>query len=115
MSWDGHVYRSKDLFELCKQITFYNPRTFEDRATKDPSYRANIKRKYMVAPEISCLFVNTINAVQEEAPPHGDKYYISPEELNERYLSGEVIDIATFEGLELTGSHDEIPLKFRKV
>jgi hypothetical protein len=115
MSWDGHVYRAKDLAALSKQFSFYNPRTFEDRATKNPENRALITKKYMVAPAISCLFVNTINAVQEEPPPFGEKYHMSPEELNERYLGGEVIDIATFEGLELTGSHDEIPLQFRKV
>lgn len=115
MSWDGHVYRGKNLLELSKKFSYYNPRTFEDRATKVPEYRACNLYRYMVAPELSCLFVNTINAVQEEPPPFGSTYTCSPAELNERYLNGEIIDLSTFDGLELNSSHEEIPLKFRKV
>lgn len=115
MSWDGHIYRSTDLFELAQKFSFYNPRTFEDRATKVSSFRDAITKKYMVAPEKSCLFVNTINAVQEEPPPYGIKYKCSPEKLNKLYLGGEIIDLSTFDGLELNSSHEEIPLKFRKV
>ena len=115
MSWDGVIYKGADLLHLSNQFSYYNPRTFEDRATKRPEIRNNISKKYMIAPEISCLFVNTINAVQEEGVPFGEKYTCSVEELNQRYLDGEVIDISAFEGLELSGSHDEIPLTFRKI
>jgi hypothetical protein len=112
MSWDGHIYNGSDLLLLAQKYSFYNPRTFEDRATKDMSDRSLVTKKYMVALEKSCLFVNTINAVQEEAPPFGDKYQCSAEELNKRYLAGEVISMKPFRGLELSGSHDEIPLEF---
>lgn len=114
MSWDGHVYRSTDLHVIARKFTYYNPRTFEDKATKNISDRYLIHRKYMVAPVKSCLFVNTINAVQAEPPPFGDKYTCSAEELNERYLAGEIISMETFRDLELSGSHDEIPLEFEK-
>lgn len=112
ISWDGAIYRGEDLLDFTNLVNFYNPRTFEDRLTKDQNIRNNIKSKFMVCPEISCLFVNTINAVQAEPPPFGDKYQCSVEELNKRYLAGEIISMYTFRGLELSGSHDEIPLEF---
>ncbi len=114
VSWDGVCYRGSDLLELARKIDFYNPRTFEDRLTKDQSIRNGIARKYMCSPEESILFVNTINCVQEEGPPAGSKYQISVEELNEKYLRGEIIDMKSFDGLSLSGSHDEIPLLFKK-
>lgn len=115
VSWDASIYRASDLLELSNKFSFYNPRTFEDKATKVTEYRNQNPRKYMFSPALSSVFVNTINNVQEESPPFGEKYTMSPEELNKRYLDGEVIDVATFDGLQMSGSHDEIPLKFRKV
>jgi len=113
MSWDGHIYKAADLLNLALKFTFYNPRTFEDKATKIPDYRREINKKYMVSRHESCLFVNTINAVQEEPPEFGSKYTHSVEDLNNRYLSGEIISMDSFKDLELNSSHDEIPLRFK--
>jgi hypothetical protein len=112
MSWDGHIYRTADLLSLSRKFTYYNPRTFEDRATKNPANRESIDRKFMISPDKSCLFVNTINITQEEGVPCGDKYHYPLDYLNEQYLSNKKISMESFNNLEIHGSHEEVPLIF---
>lgn len=110
ISWDSHIYLSKDLLDLSKKIQFYNPRTFEDKLTKDLSYRYSICKKHMVSPKLSSCFCNTINVTQEDGCLAGIKHHYSLQDLNNIYVNkNKKILIRSFDNIQINASHEEIP------
>jgi hypothetical protein len=112
ISWDGHIYRSADLLHLCKDLAFTNPRHFESKLT-DEVLRSTISRKNMVAPVKNNLVVNTVNVTQVPPIPAGLFHPVSLTEMNNRFLSGDVIDLDKFDFSGIVGCHDELPVKWR--
>lgn len=112
-SWDGHFYRATDLIDLCAGLDFTNPRHLESHLSVNINPRQRVLRRNMISPVDSCVFSNAVNVVQEPKIPGGLFYPAGLEELNQRYLQGEVIDFAEMDFGEIQGSHDEVPLKWK--
>lgn len=113
ISLDGHIYRSKDLFDLSSKIPFKNLREWEGELM------AYVTNKPHMTP-IMCCFeqsytVNiSCNLTQfpfiEKMGPYGK----SLTELQELFDSGYVVDLAETVSRTPKGSHEYFELKFHK-
>ncbi len=112
-SWDGNIYWSKDVLERLQGREFKNPREVESLIVQNIKARHENPRKYMVAPQQSCVFSNAINCVQSTKVPAGLFHAVTPETLNEKYLDGYIIDLNAMDFSQIKGCHDELPLAFR--
>lgn len=113
-SLDGHIYSGEELYELCKDLNFHNPRSLESQMTH-PIMRSGLQRKNMVAHEVGHIFVNTINCCQKEKIPAGVMHYYPLDRLNRHYLNDYTIDLAGFEFDDsvVAGCHGELPIKWK--
>lgn len=114
VSWDCHWYSREwllDAFKVCN--TWENPRAMEHQLNTNDVVRS-IAKPNMISCKSSSVFVNTINAVQNQDIPSGTKHAYSVTDLNRRYLEGEVISLDSFAGHNIISCHEEIPLKFEK-
>lgn len=113
-SWDGHFYRKEwiqECFNICN--AWENPRALEHQINVSDEIR-HTSPFNMTACKTSSVFVNTINAVQNQDIPSGTKYSYSPKELNDLFLAGEIISLNSFDGLHVISCHEEIPLIFER-
>lgn len=114
-SWDCHWYSKEWLLEAFKVCnTWENPRAAEHQLNTN-EYIRNTAKKIMSSCKTSSVFVNTINAVQDDAIPSGTRYNYTPQELNDRFLSGERILLDSFKGKDIIGCHDEVGLSWEVV
>lgn len=113
-SLDGHIYSGEELYELCKNLNFHNPRSLESQMTH-PIMRNSLQRKNMVAHEVGHIFVNTINCCQKEKIPAGVMHYYPLDRLNRHYLNDYTIDLAgfDFDDSVVAGCHGELPIKWK--
>lgn len=112
---DFSSYRSKDLIKITEQFEeLPNFRAWEG-CLSNPTRQTLRKDIYMMASEKQSLVVNfPLNAVQEEAYGTTPLRVVTPEELNSRYLAGEVIDLRSFDFSNVIGAHQEFNFKFKK-
>lgn len=105
---DGHIFRSEDWLGLLGDLIFENMRQVESFMV---NHRFDIMKEYMVAPKNSVLVNIPANNMQE---PFIDNKFdsFSAEELNERYLRGEIIQLNTIEHECIIGAHQAISYKF---
>lgn len=109
MSLDGHVFRADDLLPLIGN--FSTPNWLEVMLMQSAS---EISRPFMSSFEHSHLLGVPLNRVQSDMPNrNGDTHPYSIQELNDRYLSGERIDLDALDFSDIRGAHQEIPLVFR--
>lgn len=111
MSLDGHVFRGQDLLPILHTRHFSNPNWLEEILTRDAK---TIGRPLMACFHESRLVGLPLNRVNETTPNrNGDTHPYSVQELNDRYLSGERIDLTALDFSDIRGAHQEIPLVFR--
>ena len=109
MGQDGHIFRSRDWLELFKsKIGFTNMRDVESGMV---NHRMDIMKEYMVAPKHSVLVNIPANNMQEPIIENQFNSH-SAEELNERYLKGEIIQLNAIEHEFIKGCHQAIKYKF---
>ena len=74
-------------------------------------------RNMMASYRQNVLFSIPANCVQDPPLASGEIYAYSEEELNEKYLNGEVIDLLGMEYAfqNVTWSHNEFELTFKKL
>lgn len=107
MSLDGHIFRASDLIPVLGHFT--TPNWLEVMLMKAaPTF----KRPYMTCFSESRLVGLPLNRVQDEMPNRNGGTY-SVQELNQRYLRGERIDLDALDFSDIHGAHQEIPLVFR--
>lgn len=111
-SWDMHFY-NKEWLQECIDICYRweNPRAFEHQMNTSDKIRANAPNMIFGCKN-SSIFVNTINAVQNNDIPAGTKYNYNPKTLNDKFLKGEIISLRSFDNIEVVSSHEEVPLIF---
>ena len=111
MSVDGHIFRYDDIFPLVQQIEFENPNTFESKLDQN---RINT-RPLMTCYAESVVVNLPVNRVQNEYNNRvGEKYGVSAEELNESFLAGKRVSLASIYALKDNRScHHELPLQLR--
>lgn len=111
-SLDGHVFRREEILGYLKQLGhFSGPNDLEGAlATFRKEARPN-----MVALKESVLVVNPVNRVQDVCKNvNGWFFGATPQELNERYLAGEIIDFDRMDFSSVVGTHQEFRLPFKR-
>lgn len=112
LSVDFHVFRSKEIIKLTKQVVFKNPNEYEGGLQMFEDY----PRFKMASFHHSVLVNSPTNVVQNVFQNrHGEQFGISAKELNEKYLNGEVIDYDALSFENIVGCHQEIPMVFKRV
>lgn len=113
---DGCVFRPKDLLhELSHFERLDSFRAFEGKLS-EPSRQNLPKGKTLMMAPMKSLVVNfPMNAVQEDAVGTQPLRVYSPEELNNKYLNNEVIDLRSFDFANVRGCHQEFSFGFKKV
>ena len=111
-SLDGHVFRKDDFVGMLKRLgNFTGPNNLEGALCR---FKQEMPPN-MVALKQSCLFVNPVNRVQDVCQNVNGRFHgISTQELNERYLAGQVIDLEAMDFSAVVGTHQEFPLTFKQ-
>ena len=109
MGQDGHIFRAKDWIEYI-DFPFSNMRTIESEMV---NRRWNYTKECMVSPLHSVLVNIAANSVQEPFIDNGLNN-ISTEELNRRYMSGQIIDLEAIEKVDVNGCHMYINYQFKE-
>lgn len=111
---DGCAYRALDLIQVTQPLQFSSFRAWEGTLSNVP-HRQSVQQSIMVSPVHSCVVNIPANSIQDPPLHHSPKISISAEELNERYLANEVIDLDAMELDSIVGAHQEIAYRFRKL
>lgn len=105
MSLDGHIFRTKDILHHIDGLDYKNPNMLEGLMARHPG-----NKSLMICYDKSVIINNPINRVQNISKNiHGN---ISAEELNNRFINGEVIKLDNFIGFNNTSCHQEIIPEF---
>jgi hypothetical protein len=105
MSLDGHIYRTKDIYYYIMGLKYDCPNSLESQMAMQPLFYPK-----MICYDKSIIVNNPINKVQQwNNNVHGN---ISAEFINEQLLSGKIIDLFPFEGIENTSCHQELSINF---
>lgn len=106
MSLDGHIFRTKDLnFYMSNYLRYDGPNPLEAQMASQP-----LPHPKMICYDKSVLVNNPMNKVQEwNNNVHGN---ISAESINEQFLSGKIINLEPFIGIENKSCHQELPIQF---
>jgi hypothetical protein len=111
LSVDYHIFTTKDIYKLVNKITFENPNTLEANL----QIFSNFPKQIMAAFEQSVVVNTPINIVNEVYDNRqGEQFAVSVEELNKKYLNGEVIDLEKIDFSNIIGCHQELLLPFKK-
>ena len=111
LSVDGHIFRTDDIKTLSNKVPYTNPNTFEAALQIFDNFP-----KIKMAAFIHSKLVNTpTNVVQNVYPNRkGEKYGMSVEELNKKYLDDEIIDLDKLNFKHIIGAHQELEFIFKK-
>ena len=105
LSLDGHIFRSGEIYAFVKNCTYHNPNTMEGAWQHQFTDRTR-----MVCYDKSIVVNNPVNRVQTvNGNVHGN---VTAEFLNEQYLSGKIISLTPFDGIENVSCHQEIEIIF---
>ena len=108
-SVDGNIHRSEELRAALEAIEFSDPCKMEEQLNWNPSVRPVVE----VHGARRCLVNIPHNKVQTIFPANPSMGG-SAEELNERYLAGERIDLDAMDFSNVTGPHAFLPYVFRR-
>ena len=112
LSVDFHIFRTKDIMRLVKNVSFKNPNEFEASLQIFDTY----PKFKMAAFENSVLVNSPTNKVQNTFDNlSGQNFGISAKELNNKYLNGEVIDLDSLDFSNIVGCHQELELRFKEI
>lgn len=105
LSLDGHIFRSHEIYAFVKNSVYVNPNTMEGSWQKQFTDRTK-----MVFYDESPLMNLPLNRVQ--TVNHNICGNVTAEELNTRYLSGEIINLAPLNGMRNISCHQEVDIQF---
>jgi len=111
LSVDAHVFRKDFIEPYLNGLNFNNPNSMESEMVLNSKNCPDI---------LGCLdfsyIVNTpINRVQDTFQnSYGKNFGISQKDLNDKYLSGQVIDYDRMDFSNVVGCHQELKMEFKK-
>jgi hypothetical protein len=105
MSLDGHVFRTADILPLLHRLDYTNPNTLELQLSLYPAWNRPLMACLPRSPVMN-IPVNVVQSSWENR--HGR---ISAAELNEKFLSGRIIDTKNIYGIQNMSCHQEVELK----
>lgn len=108
ISLDGHIFKKEWLLKRCQEIEFSTPNFLEGNLQK-----FNDDFTTMISPIQSVLTSIPANRVQEEFTNRtiGE---ITSEELNQKWLDGEEIDLEEIKKFNVNCTHSNISYKFNQ-
>lgn len=111
LSVDGHIFRTKEILKLTKNVGFTNPNTYEAALQAFE----NFPREKMASFKNSVL-VNTPNNIVNTTfnNRNGLTHAASVKELNDDLLSGKIIDMESMDFSNIIGCHQEIEFKYKE-
>jgi hypothetical protein len=113
LSTDGHIYNTKFIKDLLIETDFNNPNTLE--AFLQRFVVLNLIPKIIKCFKSSKLVSIPVNLVNDTFKNrHGLEFGISEKELNDKFISGEKIDLQTIDFSNINGPHKEIEYVFKK-
>ena len=107
-----HIYRTQWYRDMIKDFTFDNPNELE--------FLFNTNRDkfapYIISFKRGRILNIPVNQVQTVCPtnPYGIRFSYAKEDLNSRWLNGEMIDTKNIYGYKSIGVNEELPLYFIK-
>ena len=119
-SVDGHIFEKSLVEKLIGneddfvKIKFDTPNAFEGRIW-DKGWEINDTPKKMSSFQESMVVNIPLNLVGSSENMSGQKFGVSLEELNKKYLEGNEPDLDNMDFSNVQGCHQEIQLKFKEV
>ena len=119
-SVDGHIFEKSLVEKLIGneddfvKIEFDTPNAFEGRIW-DKGWEINDTPKKMSSFQESMVVNIPLNLVGSSENMSGQKFGVSLEELNKKYLEGNEPDLDNMDFSNVQGCHQEIQLKFKEV
>jgi hypothetical protein len=113
LSVDGHIFNTPFITMLISKINFNNPNTLE--ASLQSYMVTNFLPKNLVSFNESKLVsipVNLVNTTFKNR--HGLEFFMSEEELNDKFICGYTIDFDVMNFNNINGPHKEIKYEFKK-
>ncbi len=113
LSVDGHIFKTTFLKTLCLGVNYSNPNSLE--SALQSFYWTKLLPENIVSFNESKLVsipVNLVNTTFNNR--HGLEFFISEEELNERFMTGYLIDLDQLNFSNINGPHKEIKYEFKK-
>jgi hypothetical protein len=112
LSTDGHIFNTKLIKDLLIEIDFINPNTLEAFLQRFVVTNSIPKiMKSFTESKLVSIPVNLVNDTFNNR--HGLEFGISEKELNDRFLSGEFIDLNSLKFSNINGPHKEIIYVFK--
>ena len=110
MSVDGNIFNTEFINSLVETTEYNNPNTFEaalDMASKRPD-TPDYLSCYPEGPRLINIPANRVQSQYKNRFAKG----FTPEELNEKYLEGKLIDIDSYKGVKPSTVHVPVEIKF---
>lgn len=109
LSVDGHIFRTKDILKLTRKVGFTNPNTYEASLQIFDSFPKNKMTSFSES-----VLVNTPNNIVNTsfANRNGLTHGVEVKDLNDEYLSGNVIDLDSMDFTDIKGCHQELEFKY---
>jgi len=112
LSTDGHIFNTKLIKDLLTEVNFSNPNTLE--ASLQRFVGTNSIPKMMKSFTESKLVSIPANLVNDSFNNrHGLEFGISEKELNDKFLSGNEIDLISMQFSDINGPHKELKYVFK--
>jgi len=109
-SVDGHIYRTQEIINILSKYDFHTPNALEGKAAYE--YRDDMQ-DIMACFHLSTLVNTPINIVGSSENVSGQVHGETLEELNTKYLSGEVPDLESMDFSDIKSPHQEVKLEFK--
>jgi hypothetical protein len=112
LSTDGHIFNTKLIKDLLIEIDFNNPNTLEaflQRFVLTNSIPTTVKS--FTESKLVSIPANLVNNTFNNR--HGLQFGVSEKELNDKFLSGNEIDLITMEFSDINGPHKELKYVFK--
>lgn len=111
-SLEGNIYETVVIKNLITQLNFSNPNNLEAAMSVNTKFAQNLPLAVCYKNSISTNIC--ANRVQTEFPGNRVGNLISPEQLNEKFVGGEIIDLSPLSGIRNNAAHIEFPYSFIK-
>lgn len=112
LSTDGHIFNTKLIKELLVEINFHNPNTLEANLQKFVGSNLIPKMtKCFIESKLVSIPVNLVNNTFNNR--HALEFGVHEKELNDKFISGETIDLKTLDFSGVNGPHKEIKYIFK--
>lgn len=110
LSVDGHIFRTKEILKLSKPLNFQNPNTYEASLQIYDSFPRIMMAGYKDGSKLVGVPVNVVQNVFKNRK--GESFNVSTKDLNDKFISGQFIDLKKMDFSNVVGAHQEIEYKF---